>query len=196
MIATATPAELRVAPDTAGTPAEGTAIRILDSELRELAPGEIGSIFVRSSTQFDGYTSGKDSKLHDGFMSSGDVGYLDDAGRLFVVGRDDEMIVSGGENVYPIEVEKTLAAHPEVAEAAVIGVDDEQYGQRLAAFVVLEAGASATLDTLKQHVREHLANYKVPRDIRILDELPRSSTGKIVRRDLRARIGAPTGNGA
>jgi acyl-CoA synthetase (AMP-forming)/AMP-acid ligase II len=106
------------------------------------------------------------------------------------------MIVSGGENVYPIEVEKTLAAHPEVAEAAVIGVDDEQYGQRLVAFVVLEAGASATLDTLKQHVRKHLANYKVPRDIMILAELPRSSTGKIVRGDLRARIGTPTGNGA
>jgi acyl-CoA synthetase (AMP-forming)/AMP-acid ligase II len=196
MIATATPLDLRVAPDTAGTPAEGATIRILDSELKELPAGEIGSIYVRSSTQFDGYTSGKNSKLHDGFMSSGDVGYLDNAGRLFVVGRDDEMIVSGGENVYPIEVEKTLAAHPEVAEAAVIGVDDEQYGQRLVAFVVLEAGASATLDTLKQHVREHLANYKVPRDIRILDELPRSSTGKIVRRDLRACIGAPTGNGA
>ena len=91
-------------------------------------------------------------------------------------------------------MEKTLAAHPEVAEAVVIGVDDEQYGHRLVAFVVLEPGASATPDTLKQHVRDNLANYKVPRDIMILDELPRSSTGKIVRRDLQARVGAPTGN--
>ena len=195
MIATATPADLRAAPDTAGTPAEGTEIRIFDSKFHELPAGEIGSIYVRSSTQFDGYTSGKTSKFHEGFMSSGDVGYLDNAGRLFVVGRDDEMIVSGGENVYPIEVETTLAAHPEVAEAAVIGVDDEQYGQRLVAFVVLEPSASATLDTLKQHVRENLANYKVPRDIMILDELPRSSTGKIIRLDLRARVGALTGNG-
>ena len=195
MIATATPADLRAAPDTAGTPAENAEIRILDSKFQELPAGEIGSIYVRSSTQFDGYTSGKTSKFHAGFMSSGDVGYLDNAGRLFVVGRDDEMIVSGGENVYPIEVETTLAAHPEVAEAAVLGVDDEQYGQRLVAFVVLEAGASATLDTLKQHVRENLANYKVPRDIVILDELPRSSTGKIIRFDLRARVGAVTGNG-
>ncbi len=105
-------------------------------------------------------------------------------GRLFVVGRDDEMIVSGGENVYPIEVEKTLASHADVAEAAVIGVDDEQYGQRLAAFVVLNDGAGATPDTLKQHVRESLANYKVPRQITVLDELPRSITGKIVRKDL------------
>ena len=122
-------------------------------------------------------------------MSSGDVGYLDVAGRLFVVGRDDEMIVSGGENVYPIEVEKTLAAHPEVAEASVIGVDDEQFGQRLAAFVVLNDGAATTPDVLKQHVRENLANYKVPREITILDELPRSSTGKIVRRELQDRAG-------
>ena len=123
-------------------------------------------------------------------MASGDMGYLDDAGRLFVVGRDDEMIVSGGENVYPIEVEKTLAAHPEVAEASVLGVDDQQYGQRLAAFVVLAPGASATPDLLKQHVRENLANYKVPREIIVLEELPRNSTGKILRNELRARAGA------
>jgi acyl-CoA synthetase (AMP-forming)/AMP-acid ligase II len=187
MIATATPKDLRAAPETAGKPAEGTQIRILDADFNELPTGEVGSIYVRNSTQFDGYTSGKTKDFHEGFMSSGDVGYLDDAGRLFVVGRDDEMIVSGGENVYPIEVEKVLAAHPDVAEASVIGVDDEQFGQRLAGFVVLNAGASATPDGLKQHVRENLANYKVPRDITILDELPRSSTGKIVRSDLQAR---------
>jgi acyl-CoA synthetase (AMP-forming)/AMP-acid ligase II len=195
MIATATPEDLRAAPDTAGTPSEGTEIRILDEDFREVPTGEIGSIYVRNSTQFDGYTSGKTKDFHKGFMSSGDVGYLDEAGRLFVVGRDDEMIVSGGENVFPIEVEKTLAAHPEVAEASVLGVDDEQYGQRLVAFVVLEGGASATPDSLKQHVRDHLANYKVPREITVLDELPRSSTGKIVRSELQARLGAATGNG-
>ena len=147
--------------------------------------GEVGQIFVRSGTLFDGYTSGATKDFHEGFMASGDMGYLDEAGRLFVVGRDDEMIVSGGENVYPIEVEKTLAAHPEVAEAAVLGVEDEQYGQRLAAFVVLEPDASATPDTLKQHVRDNLANYKVPREITLLDELPRGSTGKILRNELR-----------
>ncbi|OBI22445.1 acyl-CoA synthetase [Mycobacterium sp. E2327] len=189
MIATATPADLRAAPDTAGKPAGGTEIRILDKEFNELPTGEVGTIYVRNDTQFEGYTSGTTKDFHAGFMSSGDVGYLDDAGRLFVVGRDDEMIVSGGENVYPIEVEKTLAAHPEVAEAAVIGVDDEQYGQRLAAFVVLAPGASATVDTLKQHVRDNLANYKVPREIAILDELPRGSTGKILRNELLSRVG-------
>ena len=184
MIATATPADLRAAPDTAGRPAVGTDVRILDAERNDVPAGEVGTIFVRNSTQFDGYTSGATKDFHDGFMSSGDVGYLDAAGRLFVVGRDDEMIVSGGENVYPIEVEKTLAAHPGVAEAAVLGVDDEQYGQRLAAFVVLDAGASTTPDALKEHVRTNLANYKVPRSITVLDELPRGSTGKIVRREL------------
>ena len=189
MIATATPQDLRAAPDTAGKPAGGTEIRILDQDFTELPTGEVGGIYVRNRTQFDGYTSGKTKDFHEGFMSSGDVGYLDDAGRLFVVGRDDEMIVSGGENVYPIEVEKTLAAHPEVAEAGVIWLDDEQFGQRLAAFVVLNDGAAAASDELKQHVRENLANYKVPRDITILDELPRGSTGKIVRRELQDRAG-------
>ena len=183
MIATATPEDLRAAPDTAGKPAAGTEIRILDSEFRELPTGEIGQIFVRNSNRFDGYTSGAGKDFHDGFMASGDVGRLDEAGRLYVVGRDDEMIVSGGENVYPIEVEKTLMAHPGVAEAAVLGVDDEQYGQRLAAFVVL-ADRSVSGDQLKQHVRENLANYKVPRQVVVLSELPRSSTGKVVRAEL------------
>ena len=141
MIASATPADLRAAPDTAGRPAPGTEIRILDKEFREVPTGEVGQIYCRSGTLFDGYTSGKTKEFHDGFMASGDMGHFDANGRLFVVGRDDEMIVSGGENVYPIEVEKTLASHADVAEAAVIGVDDEQYGQRLAAFVVLNDGA-------------------------------------------------------
>jgi acyl-CoA synthetase (AMP-forming)/AMP-acid ligase II len=188
MIATATPADLRAAPDTAGKPAGGTEIRILDPEFNEMPTGEVGTIFVRNDTQFDGYTGGSTKDFRAGFMSSGDVGYLDEDGRLFVVGRDDEMIVSGGENVYPIEVEKTLAAHSEVAEAAVIGVDDEQYGQRLAAFVVLGPGSTATPDTLKQHVRENLANYKVPREISVLDELPRGSTGKILRAELQSKV--------
>ncbi|OOK64876.1 AMP-binding enzyme family protein [Mycobacterium kansasii] len=192
MIATATPADLRAAPDTAGKPAEGTEIRILDPEFNELPVGEVGSIYVRNESQFDGYTSGTTKDFHAGFMSSGDVGYLDQNGRLFVVGRDDEMIVSGGENVYPIEVEKTLAAHPEVAEAAVIGVDDEQYGQRLAAFVVLAPDAhldrGAAPEALKQHVRDNLANYKVPREITVLDELPRGSTGKILRAELQSKV--------
>jgi acyl-CoA synthetase (AMP-forming)/AMP-acid ligase II len=188
MIATATPEDLRAAPDTAGRPAVGTEIRIYDESFAQVPTGTVGRIFVKNSTQFDGYTSGTTKDFHDGFMSSGDLGRLDAAGRLFVVGRDDEMIVSGGENVYPIEVEKTLTAHPDVAEANVLGVDDEQYGQRLTAFVVLADGADATAEDLKAHVRENLANYKVPREITILTELPRGSTGKILRNELLARI--------
>jgi acyl-CoA synthetase (AMP-forming)/AMP-acid ligase II len=189
MIATAAPQDLRAAPDTAGMPAQGTEIRILDAELNDVPVGETGQIFVRSATLFDGYTSGAASKIfHDGFMASGDLGYLDTAGRLFVVGRDDEMIVSGGENVYPIEVEKTLVAHPDVAEAAVLGADDTQYGQRLVAFVVLADGASATEETLRAHVRDHLANYKVPKHITVLPELPRGGTGKILRAELQAMM--------
>ena len=186
MIATATPADLRAAPDTAGRPAAGTEVRILDDARRALPVGEVGQIFVRSGTLFDGYTGDAAGKeFHDGFMASGDLGYLDDAGRLFVVGRDDEMIVSGGENVYPIEVERTLTSHPDVAEASVVGVPDEEYGQRLVAFAVLRPGAVATEETLRAFVRENLANYKVPRAIRLLDELPRNATGKILRADLR-----------
>ena len=190
MVATATPADLRAAPDTAGKPVQGTQIRILDDAGTEVAVGQTGRIFVRSTTLFDGYTTGAGKTFQDGFMASGDVGFLDRAGRLFVVGRDDEMIVSGGENVYPIEVEKVLSRHPDVAEAAVIGVDDEQYGQRLAAFVVLHDHAAATPETLRAYVRDNLANYKVPREILLLDELPRGGTGKIARRDLQAILAA------
>jgi acyl-CoA synthetase (AMP-forming)/AMP-acid ligase II len=184
MIASATPEDLRAAPDTAGKPVPGTEIRILDDDHKGVPINVIGQIFVRSGTRFEGYSSGATKPFHEGFMASGDMGYLDANGRLFVVGRDDEMILSGGENVYPIEVEKVLASHPDVTDAAVIGADDEQYGERLAAFVVLNAGTSATPDALKQHVRERLANYKVPRDVIVLDELPRNATGKIVRKEL------------
>jgi acyl-CoA synthetase (AMP-forming)/AMP-acid ligase II len=188
MIALATPADLRYAPNSAGKPVSGTQIRILDAAHQEVPTRGTGQIFVYNSMLFDGYTEGTTKPFCDGFMASGDLGYFDDTGRLFVVGRDDEMIVSGGENVYPIEVEKLLMAHDDVVEASVIGADDDAYGQRLAAFVVLTAGATATADTLKQHVRQNLANYKVPRDITVLEELPRNSTGKILRSELRDRV--------
>lgn len=188
VIALAGPADLRAAPDTAGTPMPGTEIRILDEARHQLPRGEVGAIFARTTTQFEEYTTGQTKDVEDGFMATGDVGYLDDAGRLFVVGRDDEMIVSGGENVYPIEVENTLASHPAVAESSVIGVADEKFGERLSAFVVLEPGATVSEEALKQHVRDHLASYKVPREIVFLDELPRNAVGKILRKDLKARL--------
>jgi fatty-acyl-CoA synthase len=118
----------------------------------------------------------------DGLMSSGDVGHFDEEGRLFVDGRDDEMIVSGGENVFPREVEDLLADHDSVEEVAIIGVDDEKFGQRLKAFVVKSGEISE--DEIKKHVKENLAGYKVPREVVFMDELPRNATGKVLKKDL------------
>ena len=184
LISTATPADLRAAPETAGRPVVGTDLRILDDEDAEVSAGDVGRITVSSDSQFEGYTSGDTKSFHDRYMVSGDLGRVDEAGRLYVVGRDDEMIVSGGENVYPLEVEQTLGEHDDVVEAAVIGVDDEKFGQRLDAYVVLRPDAGATPDDLKQHVKQHLAGYKVPRAVVVLDGLPRNDTGKVMKRQL------------
>ena len=132
---------------------------------------------------FSGYTSGEDKERLGSLVSTGDLGYLDPKGRLFVVGRSDDMIVSGGENVFPAEVEDLLAAHPGVVEAAVVGVPDEQMGQRLLAFVVPRDPAMTEAD-LRAYVRNQLANYKVPREVRFLGALPRNAAGKVVKREL------------
>ncbi len=118
-------------------------------------------------------------------MSVGDLGHFDSEGRLFVEGRDDDMIVSGGENVFPSEVEDLLSDHPSVAEAAVIGVEDSEFGQRLRAFVVLREGEKLEEQEVKEYVKSNLARHKVPRDVIYLDELPRNPTGKILKRELR-----------
>ncbi|HLM08580.1 MAG TPA: AMP-binding protein [Thermoleophilaceae bacterium] len=181
----ATPADMRAAPGTAGRPPRGTIVKLLDDSGVEIPAGVTGRIFVGNEMLFEGYTGGGSKDVVDGLMATGDVGRFDEGGRLFVEGRDDEMIVSGGENVFPKEIEDTLARHEAVSEAAAIGVDDEQFGQRLRAFVVLEDGRSATEDELKAHVRANLARYKVPREIMFLDELPRNATGKVLKRELR-----------
>jgi fatty-acyl-CoA synthase len=181
----ATPDDLRAAPGTAGSPPRGTVVKVMDEEGREVEQGETGRIFVANSGQFDGYTGGGSKALIDGLMSTGDVGHFDEHGRLFVDGRDDDMIVSGGENVFPREVEDLLAEHPAVNDVAVIGVDDEQFGQRLKAFVVVSPGPDQPRpDELQAHVRSSLASYKVPREIVFIDELPRNPTGKVLKRDL------------
>jgi fatty-acyl-CoA synthase len=180
----ATPEDLRVAPGTAGKPPAGTVVKVLDDRDHEVATGERGRIFVSSALLFDGYTGGGSKTMVDGMMSTGDTGYFDENGRLFVEGRDDEMIVSGGENVFPREVEDLLASHDGIVEAAVIGVPDEQFGQRLKAFVVLEPGASMSADDVRAYVRENLARFKVPRDVEFIDELPRNATGKVLKRTL------------
>jgi acyl-CoA synthetase (AMP-forming)/AMP-acid ligase II/NAD(P)-dependent dehydrogenase (short-subunit alcohol dehydrogenase family) len=181
----ATPADLRAAPGTVGRPMAGVTIRILDEEGLELPVGETGRIFVGGPLNFDGYTGGGGKQVIDGLMSSGDVGHFDEAGRLFIDGRDDDMILSGGENVFPQEVEELLIAHEAVSDAAVFGVPDPDFGQRLAAFVVLKPDAKApSPEELQAYVKQHLARYKAPREIAFVEQLPRTSTGKLQRRKL------------
>jgi acyl-CoA synthetase (AMP-forming)/AMP-acid ligase II len=183
----ATPRDLRAAPGTAGRPPLGTVVKLLDADGREVAAGERGRIFAANEMVFEGYTGGGGKEVVRGLMSTGDMGHFDPAGRLFVDGRDDEMIVSGGENVFPREVEDLLASHEQIEEAAVIGVPDEQFGQRLKAFVVSREGAD-DLDeaAIKEYVKGNLARYKVPREVVFVDELPRNATGKVLKRELSA----------
>jgi len=180
----ATPADLRAAPGTAGKPPLGTVVKLLDSDGHEAQPGAGGRIFVANELMFEGYTGGGGKEIVGGLMSTGDVGHFDAAGRLFVDGRDDEMIVSGGENVFPREVEDLLADHGEIEEAAVVGVADEQFGQRLKAFVVRRNGAQLSEEAVKEYVKANLARYKVPREVVFLAELPRNATGKVLKREL------------
>lgn len=181
----AMPTDLRQAPGTAGRPPKGTIVRIIDNEGKPVPVGVTGRIFVGNSGQFEGYTGGGGKEIIDGLMSIGDVGHFDENGRLYVEGRDDEMIISGGENVFPIEVENLLADHPAVADVAVVGVPDDEFGQRLKAFVVLRPGAELNDEQAKGYVKEHLARYKVPREVVFLDEIPRNATGKVLKRELK-----------
>jgi fatty-acyl-CoA synthase len=180
----ATPTDLREAPSAAGRPPYATVVRILDDEGREVPTGETGRIFVGNGLLFDGYTGGGHKEVVDGLMATGDVGHFDADGRLHVEGRDDDMIVSGGENVFPQEVENCLMRHDAVTDVAAIGVDDPDFGKRLRAFVV--TGREVSEQELKDHVKDNLARYKVPREIVFLDELPRNATGKVLKRELDA----------
>ncbi|MFE3291676.1 acyl-CoA synthetase [Rhodococcus sp. NPDC059234] len=181
----ATPADLALAPGTAGRAPVTCHVELFDDAgTRVTEPGVVGRIFVSSGLSFNGYTDGRDKERIDGLLSTGDVGHFDRNGLLFVDGRDDDMIVSGGENVYPLEVENLLADRPDVVEAAVIGVEDAEFGHRLKAFVVPSSDSDRDVQALKSHVKEHLARYKVPREIVFLEELPRNATGKLLRRNL------------
>jgi fatty-acyl-CoA synthase len=180
----ATPADLAAAPSSVGRVVRGAVVQILDHAGRPLPSGQTGRIFVGNMIAFEGYTGGADKERINGLVSSGDVGHFDDAGRLFIDGRDDEMIVSGGENVFPREVEELLGGHPQVLEAAAVGVPDPEFGQRLRVFVVRQPDAQLTEDDVKAFVRQNLARYKVPREVTFLGELPRNPTGKVLKREL------------
>jgi fatty-acyl-CoA synthase len=179
------PEHLKFNSTTAGPAVKGVKVRIYDDNGKELPQGEVGRIFVGTSFPFEGYTGGGGKQIIDGLLSSGDVGYFDEHGLLYISGRDDEMIVSGGENVFPAEVEDCISGHPDVVEATAIGVEDKEWGHRLRAFVVKKGNANIDEDTIKKHVKDQLAKYKVPREVIFLDELPRNPTGKILKRELR-----------
>ena len=183
----ATPAEMRRNSETAGTPPVGTVVKILDDDGAEAPTGTIGRIFAGNEMVFDGYTNGKTKDFVDGLVATGDVGHVED-GLYFVDGRDDDMIVSGGENVYPSEVESLLAEHPAVREVVVVGIPDERFGQRLAAFIAVNEGSELDAEQVKEHVREHRARHCIPREVVFLDELPRNATGKVLGRELRKQF--------
>lgn len=155
-----------------------------ENDQRVYGAGKRGRIFIRSGSPFEGYTDGRHKQIVDGYMSSGDMGHFDENGLLFVDGRDDDMIVSGGENVFPQEVENLLVEHEHVSDVAVVGVDDVEFGKRLRAFIVPAPGASPEAEAIKQYVKDNLARYKVPRDVVFVEELPRNATGKVLRRIL------------
>ena len=182
--AIARPRDLRAAPTTAGRPATGVRVAILDSEGSSVEAGVTGRVFAANAARFDGYTGGGGKEVVDGLLSTGDLGHFDRRGLLFIDGREDDMIVSGGENVYPAEVEHLLNDHPDIEEAVVVGVDDETFGQALKAVVVASSGRPPNPDELKAYVAEHLARYKVPRTFVFIDALPRTATGKVLKREL------------
>ncbi|OMB78753.1 acyl-CoA synthetase [Mycolicibacterium conceptionense] len=181
----AMPEDLLHDPRTAGRPPVGCAVRLYDEAGRQITePGVIGRVFAGSDVSFAGYTDGRTKESINGLQSSGDVGHFDATGRLYIDGRDDDMVICGGENVYPLEVENLITSHPEVDEVAVIGVSDDDFGQRLNAYVVLVDGANLAADDIKDYVRANLARYKIPRDVEFLTKLPRNATGKVLRGEL------------
>ncbi|WP_440713304.1 long-chain-fatty-acid--CoA ligase [Gordonia sp. FQ] len=171
-----------------GRPAVHSDLRIVGADEQEVARNEVGEIVVRGDHVMTGYwnkPAETAAALRDGWMHTGDVGYMNDQGYVFVVDRIKDMIITGGENVYSVEVENVLAKHPAVAQAAVIGLPDDQWGERVHAVVVLAPGATVTPDEIQDFCRGHVANYKLPRSIAFVEALPVSGAGKILKRSLR-----------
>jgi acyl-CoA synthetase (AMP-forming)/AMP-acid ligase II len=171
-----------------GKPAYGVALRIVDDDLNEVPVGEVGEIATRSDMVMDGYLEMPEETeraLRGGWFRAGDMGYLDRNGYLYLSGRKKDMIIRGGENIYPIEIESVLADHPAVAQSAVVGVPDEHWSEIVRAWVTLRPGAGVTASELAAHCSQRLATYKVPAQFRFLDALPVNASGKILKRELR-----------
>ncbi len=197
IITVASPADLRSYPGTIGRAIPSVEIRLLDDAGHECRAGEVGELFARGPMLVDGYHADAEAtrqSMNDGFFSVGDLARRDARGCFHIEGRKRDMIISGGVNVYPAEVEGVLHEHPAVAEAAVVGVPDRAWGERVRAFLVLRPGADASDDDLKAHCKGSLAGPKVPRDYIFLESLPRNPTGKVLKRELRAMEGAQDGS--
>jgi acyl-CoA synthetase (AMP-forming)/AMP-acid ligase II len=182
--ALATPVDLRCAPETVGKPVAGCPVRIFDDNDQPVGPCVTGRVFVGGELASEGYTGGGAKSVVNNMTSTGDMGYLDDSGRLFIVGREDDMIISGGENVYPRAVENALAEHPDVADNAVVGVPDRRFGHRLAAYVVPRSGSEVDEEALREYLQGRVSRFEQPRDIHLLPSLPRNPAGKVLRKEL------------
>jgi fatty-acyl-CoA synthase len=193
LVTLASPADLREAPATIGPAVPGNDIRLLDDAGKLVSPGSVGELWVKNKLLVEGYhddaAATKDS-LRDGYFSVGDLARCDAKGRYFIEGRKRDMIISAGVNVYPAEVEGVLEAHPEVAEVAVVGLSDAEWGERVTAFVVMRPGVARDEEVLKAWTRERLAGPKRPREYVFMEALPRNPTGKVLKRELRV---APSG---
>jgi acyl-CoA synthetase (AMP-forming)/AMP-acid ligase II len=186
----ATPTELRRAPETVGKPVAGCPVRIFDRNGRPVGRRVTGRVFVGGELNSEGYIGGAAKAVIDRMASTGDMGYLDEAGRLYIVGREDDMIVSGGENVYPRALENALAEHPDIAENAVVGVPDEQFGKRLAAFIVAQPERDIDPKAIREYLKGRVSRFEQPRDIHLVGSIPRNPAGKVLRREL-ANYSAP-----
>lgn len=176
-----------------GRPCFGVDLRILDRDLTEVARGVVGEIATRGDTLMLGYEGMPEATAEafaQGWFRAGDLGYQDEDGYVYLAGRSTEMIIRGGENIYPLEVETVLVQHPAVREAAVLGVPDDRWGEVVAAFVTTYPGTTVDLASVIEHCRENLAKYKVPALVRVVEELPRNAGGKVVKRELAARWNA------
>ncbi len=171
-----------------GVPWPGAVVRCVDADGRAVPQGEVGEIVIASDFVMKGYWNRPEAtadSIRNGFFHTGDAGYFDEDGFLFIYDRVKDMIVSGGENVYPAEVENAIFGHPEVADVAVIGVPDEKWGEAVKAIIVPKEGTQPTADSIMAWARERIAAYKVPKSVDVIGALPRNPSGKILRKDLR-----------